>query len=213
MKIGIIGAGMIGGTLGRLWHQAGHELYFGTRHPADLKPHVTELGERARAGTPEDVAQWADAILLAVPLMAVPPIADVIAPAVRDKVVIDAGNPYPRRDGIAAEEALRDPAGSTGWVAAHFPGARVVKAFNTVNYRVLQSEAHRATEDGVGIPLAGDDAPALATAERLVRDAGFSPVQVGGLATGKRFEPGAAIYNTGMRASEIIQALDLVGGK
>jgi hypothetical protein len=213
MKIGIIGAGMIGGTLGRLWHQAGHEIYFGTRHPADLKPLVTELGERARAGTPEDVAQWADAILLAVPLMAVPPIADAIASAVHDKVIVDAGNPYPRRDGAAAEEALRHPAGSTGWVASHLPGARVVKAFNTVNYRVLQSEAHRAPDDGVGIPLSGDDEAALATAERLVRDAGFSPVRVGGLATGKRFEPGTEIYNTGMRASEIIRALGLVGAK
>jgi hypothetical protein len=213
MKIGIIGAGMIGGTLGRLWHQAGHEVYFGTRHPADLKPLVAELGERARTGSAENVAQWADTILLAVPLMAVPPIADVIASAVRNKVILDAGNPYPRRDGAAAEEALRHPAGSTGWVASHFPGARVVKAFNTVNYRVLQREAHRVPDDGVGIPLSGDDESALATAELLVRDAGFSPVRVGGLATGKQFEPGAAIYNTGMRASEITRALGLAGEK
>ena len=78
-----------------------------------------------------------------------------------------------------------------------FPGARWVKAFNTVNYKTLQSEAHR-RGDRVGIPLAGDDPDALGTAARLVRDAGFDPVIVGSLAKGTSFEPDTPPYNTGM---------------
>ena len=89
-------------------------------------------------------------------------------------------------------------------MASHLPGARVVKAFNTVYFKTLQQEARRGD---VGIPLAGDDRTALATAETLVRDAGFTPVTVGALASGRRFEPGTPVYNTGMGAAELAQAL------
>jgi predicted dinucleotide-binding enzyme len=78
-----------------------------------------------------------------------------------------------------------------------FPGARWVKAFNTVYYKTLASEAHR-SGDRVGIPLASDDPAALDTAAALVRDAGFDPVVVGPLVRGKEFEPDTPAYNTGM---------------
>ena len=99
------------------------------------------------------------------------------------------------------------PAGSAGWVASHFPKARVVKAFNTVYFKVLQAEAHRGGNDGVGIPLAGDDPDAIAAAVQLTRDAGFTPVIVGGLEKGKLFEPGTAVYASGMKGSEVSAAL------
>jgi predicted dinucleotide-binding enzyme len=77
-----------------------------------------------------------------------------------------------------------------------------VKAFNSVNYKVLEKEAHR---DGnrVGIPLAGDDRGAVETAAQLVRDAGFDPVIVGALARGREFEPNTRPYNTGMSGQEL----------
>jgi len=83
-----------------------------------------------------------------------------------------------------------------------FPKARWVKAFNTVYFKTLASEAHRAG-DRVGIPLASDDRGALETAAQLVRDAGFDPVVVGPLARGKEFEPGTRPYNTGLGAREL----------
>ena len=88
MKIGIVGAGMIGGTLGRLWHQAGHEVHFGTRHPEALDGLVKELGARAAAGTPLEAATFGEVVLLAVPLRAMTELGPAIAEAVRGKVVI-----------------------------------------------------------------------------------------------------------------------------
>jgi hypothetical protein len=111
-------------------------------------------------------------------------------------------NAYPQRDGPAAVEATAHPGGSAAWAAAMFPGARWVKAFNTVNYRVLEAEAHRAG-DRVGIPLASDDASALEAAATLARDAGFDPVKVGALARGKEFEPNTPMYNTGKSGREL----------
>jgi predicted dinucleotide-binding enzyme len=83
-----------------------------------------------------------------------------------------------------------------------FPDSRWVKAFNTVYFKVLESESHR-DGDRVGIPLAGDDREAVETAARLVRDAGFDPVIVGELARGKEFEPNTRPYNTGMSGPEL----------
>jgi hypothetical protein len=206
MKIGILGAGMIGATVGRLWHRAGHEVRFGTRHPAELAELVGSLGARAAAGTPAEAAAFGEVILLAVPLAAMAELGRAVAPLVAGKVVLDAGNPYPERDGAAAHEALRHAGGSSAWVAAHLPGARVVKAWNTVYFKVLEAEAGRG-DDRVGIPLAGDDPAAVEIAALLVRDAGFAPVVAGALAAGKRFEPGTPVYNTGMRATAVARAL------
>lgn len=206
MKIGIIGAGMIGGTLGRLLHRAGHEIRFGTRHPDDQKALVNELGARAGRGTPEEAAKFGDVVIVAVPLRAIPELARAIAPLVSNKVVIETTNPYEARDGEFAREALAHPAGSSGWVASYVPGARVVKGFNSVNFRTLQAEAHHG-DDLIGIPLAGDDASSVEIAAQLVRDAGFAPVKLGKLGEGKRVQPGSPVYNTGMRASQLARAL------
>jgi predicted dinucleotide-binding enzyme len=116
--------------------------------------------------------------------------------------VLDTGNAYERRDGDAARTASQHPQGSAAWAAAMFPGARWVKAFNTVYFKTLERGAHRES-DRVGIPLAGDDPKALETAAALVRDAGFDPVIVGPLARGREFEPDTAPYNTGMSGREL----------
>ncbi len=202
MRIGIIGAGMIGSTLGKLWVDAGHEVRVASRHPESLKALVTRLGPRASYGTPADAAAFGDVVMLTVPLKAVPDLARDLAPSFAGKIVLDTGNAYERRDGDAARQAARNTQGSAGWAAAMFPGSRWVKAFNTVNYKVLESEAHRDT-DRVGIPLAGDDRNALETAASLVRDAGFDPVIVGSLARGREFEPETPPYNTGMSGPEL----------
>jgi predicted dinucleotide-binding enzyme len=197
VRIGIIGAGMIGSTVAKLWVDAGHEVLLASRRPEALQPLVDELGPLASRGTAREAAASGDVVMITVPLKAVPELARELAPLLQGKVVLDTSNAYERRDGEAARAATAHPRGSAGWAAAMFPGARWVKAFNTVHFKTLASEAHRAG-DRVGIPLASDDREALDIAAALVRDAGFEPVVVGHLARGREFEPGTPGYNTGM---------------
>jgi predicted dinucleotide-binding enzyme len=173
-----------------------------SRHPDDLKALIEPLGKRASAGTPKDAAIFGDVVMLTVPLKAVPDLARDLSPSLAGKIVLDTGNAYERRDGDLAREASRHPQGSAGWAAAMFPETRWVKAFNTVYFKTLATEAHR-TGDRVGIPLASDDRDALEVAATLVRDAGFDPVIVGPLARGREFEPDTRPYNTGMSGNDL----------
>jgi predicted dinucleotide-binding enzyme len=88
------------------------------------------------------------------------------------------------------------------------PGARVVRAFNSVGYRMLQSEAHRAGER-IAIPLASDDAEALVVAVALVQEAGFEPVVVGPLARAREFDPGMPVFGKALTAAQLRDALSL----
>ena len=206
LKIGIIGSGRMGGSLGELWARAGHEVLFSSRHPEELKGLVERVGPRARAGTPREAAVFGEVILIAVPYGALPQIGRDLASVLAGKVVLDTGNPSPQRDGPMAEEAA---AKGTGVASAEFlPGVRLVRAFNAINFNVLNKEAHRAGER-VGIPLAGDDQDALAVASRLVEDAGFDPVVVGPLARAKDFDRGSAVYVKELTARELRQRLGL----
>lgn len=209
MRIGIIGAGMIGSTVAKLWVEAGHEVKIASRHPAALRPLVESLGSRASAGTSAEAATFGEVVMLTVPLAATPELAREIAPSLAGKIVLDTGNAYEKRDGDAARQATAHPEGSAGWAAALFPGARWVKAFNTVYFKVLEKEAHR-DGDRVGIPLASNDRAALDVAAGLVREAGFDPVIAGALARGKDFEPNTAVYNTGMSGRELRDKLAVV---
>jgi predicted dinucleotide-binding enzyme len=202
MRIGIIGAGSIGSTLAKLWADAGHEVRLASRHPDQLKTLVEKIGPRASAGTPKEAATFGEAVMLTVPLKSIPDLARDLAPLLAGKIVLDTGNAYERRDGEAARQAMSQPDGSAAWASAMFPKARWVKAFNTVYYKTLESEAHR-NGDQVGIPLASDDRDALQIVAGLVKDAGFDPVPVGALARGKEFEPDTRTYNTGMSGEEL----------
>jgi predicted dinucleotide-binding enzyme len=205
MRIGIIGAGMIGSTVAKLWVDADHEVLLSSRHPNELDALVKELGPLASAGTPADAAEFGDVVLLTVPLKALPDLAADIGSELAGRTVLDTGNAYEQRDGEIARQAMRHPRGTAGWAAMLFPQSRWVNAFNTVYYKTLASEAHR-SGDPVGIPLASDHQQALEVASRLVRDAGFEPVIVGDLGRGKEFEPGTPVYNTGMSAAELRKA-------
>ena len=202
MHIGIIGAGMIGSTMARLWVGAGHEIRLASRHPEALHTFVETLGPLAAVATPQQAARFGEVVMLTVPLSAMPGLAADLAAPLQGKVVIDTGNGYEKRDGDFAREAASHAGGSAGWAASFYPGARWVKGFNTVYFKVLLSEAHR-DGDRVGIPLASDDGDAMDLVAGLVRDAGFDPVIVGALARGKDFEPGTPVYNTGMSGREL----------
>jgi hypothetical protein len=193
---------MIGSTLAKLWVAAGHEVRLASRHPEELKPLVDKLGKGASGGTTAEAAGFGEVVLLAVPLKAVPELARDFARSLAGKTVLDAGNAYEQRDGQVARDASMHPQGSAGWAAAMFPRSKWVKGFNTVNFKVLQSEEHRDGE-GVGIPLASDSSEALEVSAQLVRDAGFDPVLVGSLGRGREFEPGTRPYDTGMTGRDL----------
>jgi predicted dinucleotide-binding enzyme len=206
LKIGIIGAGEIGGTLAKLWAQAGHEVLVSSRHPERLATLVAAIGSRARAGTPREAALFGEVVLISVPYGALPQVGHDLAAELKGKIVLDTGNPYPQRDGDMALAARRK---GTGAASAEFlPGVRLVRAFNAINSGDLAGEAHRRGEL-YAIPLAGDDPEALATAQRLVRDAGFEPVVVGGLARAREFDVGTAVYTRLMTAPQLRRALGL----
>ena len=206
VKIGIIGTGHIGGTLASLWAKAGHELMISSRHPGELKALAHSLGPKVEVGTPRAAAAFGDVVVVSVPYAATPQVGRDFAHELAGKVVIDTGNPYPNRDGDMAVEARRK---GTGVASAEFlPGTRLVRAFNAINYKDLASQAHR-SGDPIAIPIAGDDAKALAVVSRLVRDAGFEPVVVGGLARAKDFDVGTPVYVKLLTAAQLRQQLGL----
>jgi 8-hydroxy-5-deazaflavin:NADPH oxidoreductase len=206
LKIGIIGTGEIGGTLARLWVAAGREVLISSRHPDRLKPLAASLGPRARVGTPREAAAFGEVVLVSVPYGALPQVGRDLRAELAGKIVLDTCNPYPSRDGEMAVEARKV---STGVADPQFlPGVRLVRAFNAINSGDLAGEAHRKGEP-IAIPLAGDDAPALAVAERLVRDAGFAPVVVGPLSRAREFDVGTPVYTRLMTAPQLRQALGL----
>ena len=201
-KIGILGSGRIGGTLGGLWAKAGHEVMFSSLDLEHDKALAASVGPNARAGTPREAAAFGEVLLVAVPYRALPQLGKDLADLIKGKVLIDASNPIVARDGEIATWAREKGAGVAS--AELLPGARIVRAFNAVGAARLPEIAQRQGERP-GMPIAGDDANAIATASRLVRDVGFEPVLVGPLAMGKHLIPGTPL--AGERTPEQIRKI------
>ncbi|MGH6979771.1 MAG: NADPH-dependent F420 reductase, partial [Stellaceae bacterium] len=207
MKIGVIGSGKIGGTVGKLWVKAGHPVLFSSRHPGELAGMVKELGPLARAGTVAEALAFGDVVLLAIPYGAYPAFGRDNSAALKGKIVLDAGNASPTRDGSEiAAEAEKDGIGIVS--QKYLPGTRLVRAFNTLNFRILENQANRVAPR-LAVPLAGDDAAAMKVAEQLVSDAGFDPVVVGGLKDARRIQRGNPGYGQAVGAAELKQKLGL----
>lgn len=192
LKIGTIGAGRVGGTLGTLWVKAGYPVMFSSRHPENLKDIVAGLGPLARAGTPAEAIAFADVVLLAVPYKAMPQIARDFGRDLASKaLVFDATNPFVSRDGDIAAWAREKGAGAAA--AELLPGVRLVRAFNAISAARLPEAGKRPPGERIGMPMAGDDAQALALASTLVRAIGFEPVVIGPLVMGKHLLPGTPL--------------------
>jgi predicted dinucleotide-binding enzyme len=190
LKIGFIGSGRIGSTLGALWLKAGHEIMFSSLDLEHDKALAARLGGKARAGTSREAAAFGEVLLIAVPYAALRQVGRDLADLIKGKVVIDTCNPIVARDGEIATWAREKGAGLAS--AELLPGARLVRAFNAIGYSRLPEAAQRQGER-TGMPIAGDDAGALEVAARLVREIGFEPVVVGPLAMGKYLIPGTPL--------------------
>lgn len=204
MRIGVLGAGRIGGTAAGLFVRSGHEVALSnSRGPESLAALVAALGPTARATSPAEVVRFGEAVLLAIPwrnMEQLPP-GELFA----GKIAIDATNPY---DSSGRVMDLGDRTSSEE-VARRMPKARLVKAFNTMGWKTLESGSRLSSEDRLAIFMAGDDAEAKAIVARLIDDIGFAPVDTGSLREGGRHQqPGSRIYGRPMTAQ---QARDLLG--
>jgi len=200
MKIGIIGSGNIGGTLGQHWAKAGHEVMFSSRNPEALKPMAAAVG--AQTGTVQAAATFGDVILLAIPFGKIPDLAQQIG-RLDHKILIDATNPYPQRDGDVAQQVIDDKSQTaTGYVASQFLGAHTIKAFNSIYYKVLEEKAFPERGQHIAVQVCGDDAQAKQTVKQLIEDIGFAPQDIGDLSSGTVFEPGAPLYNKNLPIAE-----------
>ena len=207
VRIGVIGSGHIGGTIGGLWIKAGYPVMFSSRHPEELKDLVAKLGPLASAGTVAQAIAFGDVLFVAVPYGAMPQLGQDYGAAMKGKIVLDAGNASAGRDGATiAEEVERDGIGVIS--QKYLPGTRLVRAFNTMSYMIFAREANR-PDPKLAIPIAGDDPEAVQVAAGLVRDAGFEPVVVGKLADARRFQRGQPGYGQSVTAAELKKTLSL----
>jgi predicted dinucleotide-binding enzyme len=206
MKIGVVGSGRIGSTLGTLWAKAGHEVMFSDRDVETAQRAAKEAGARARTGTVEEAVAFGDAVLIAVPYFALPAVAKQVGAQLKGKLVIDPNNPVPGRDGELGVQAKEK--GAAVSTAAILPGARLVRSFNSWGYSTMAREANRPAPR-MAMPLAADDPATLKLGAQLVADAGFDPVPAGTLAASKAFDLGSSVSGRILTADEMRKALAL----
>ena len=206
MKIGIVGAGNIGGALTRRLTALGHDVAVAnSRDPQTLDDLVRETG--VRAVTAAEAPRGANLVIVTIPQKSVPDLpADLLAQTAPGAVVVDTGNYYPQgRDGRI--DAIEDGQPESRWVEQHL-GHAVIKAFNNIQAPHLQAYGTPAGSAGrIALPVAGDDAAAKATVLALVEELGFDAVDAGGLDQSWRQQPGTPVYGTDGDAEGVRTAL------
>jgi 8-hydroxy-5-deazaflavin:NADPH oxidoreductase len=206
MKIGIIGAGQIGGTLTRRLTKLGHEVYVAnSRGSASLADLARETG--AKPVTVREAARAGEVVVVTIPeakILDLP--RDLFAGVPDDVVVIDTGNYYPReRDGRIGE--IEAGMTESRWVANQL-GRPVVKVFNNIYAQHLLKRGNRAGSRGrIALPVAGDDKRAKEIVMRLVDQLGFDAIDAGGLDESWRQQPDTPVYGTDFDADGVRRAL------
>jgi predicted dinucleotide-binding enzyme len=206
MRIGVVGSGRIGGNIAGLWASAGHEVCLSySRDPGRLRQFAASIGERARVGTVSEAVSFGDVVLLSVPWMSIPAVL-AEAGSLDGKIVVDTTNHF----GPSGLESIPDALTAAQFNQRRMPGAKLVKAFNTLTSGFQASEAGRAAERRVVIFYCGDDAAAKQTVAGLIDDAGFAPADVGRLADAAPMEsprrPGA-VYGEEYRREDARAAI------
>lgn len=188
-RIGIVGSGRVGSAIGAAWIKAGHQVMFSSLDIEHDRALAAKLGPNGRAGTPREAAAFGEVLMISVPYGALPQVGKELGALLRRKVVIDTCNPFVSRDGEVASRALEKGAGLMS--AELLPGARIVRAFNAIAAARMGSA--REESGRIGMPIASDDAEAVKMVSPLIRDIGYVPVLVGGLAMGRHLVPGTAL--------------------
>lgn len=204
MDIGIIGAGHIGATLAGHLTRAGHRVAIAnSRGPETLTDLVAELGSRAHAATIDEAASFGRVVIAALPFgqFRTLPAADI-----GDRILVDATNYYHGRDG-AMPALEQGETTSSEMIAAHADDARVVKAFNTIQWEQLRDQARPAGDDRRALPLAGDDPDAKKIVADLIDEIGFDAVDAGPLAAGHALQPGSSLFLGQLSREELIRRL------
>jgi predicted dinucleotide-binding enzyme len=198
--IGLIGAGNIGSNIARAAITAGYDVILSnSRGPETLASLVAELGPKARAASADDAAQLADIAVVAVPLHSYQ---KVPVEPLAGKIVVDANNYYPQRDGSIAELDNESTTVSE-LLQAHLPTSHVVKGFNHIRAAAIVGDARPAgSADRRGLAVAGDDA-AKARVAQLMDEFGFDVVDAGPLSEGWRFQRDTPGYVTPFSAAEL----------
>lgn len=208
MIIGIIGSGNIGGNLGKHWAKAGHQVLFSSRHPEKLNSLVKEAGENTKAlSIAETFEANADVYVLAMPFKAIDKIAELYAGEYSNKVIIDATNPYPERDGEMAQEVRDANYNASEYTAMKFSTAKTAKAFNTIYAEHLRDRAFRKT-DKLSIPYAAQDQESKALTQQLIEDIGFDALYIGNLTDTKIMDPNETIYGKSLKQKELKALVD-----
>jgi len=205
VDIGVIGSGNIGATAARLFAAAGHRVAISnSRGPETLEGLVAEIGPGVRAATVEDAAGFGEVVMEAIPFGRYE---SLPAEKLAGKVFITASNYYPARDGEVEHGGLA----SAEVIQQHLPGARVVKAFNTIYFVRLGENGRPGApiEEREAIFVSGDDEEAKGVVSGLIEEIGFAPVDAGTLAESRRQEPGSPIYNVAMNPA---QAREMLAG-
>jgi 8-hydroxy-5-deazaflavin:NADPH oxidoreductase len=199
--LGIIGAGKIGGQMARAAIAAGYDIVIAnSRGPDSLTDLIAELGPAARAGAVQDVASGADLVLVAIPLKNYP---HLPADLLRGKIVIDANNYYPNRDGNIPD-LDNGSTTSSELLQKHLANSRIVKTINHIYARDIPKDATpRGSANRRALAVFGDDPAARAEVSTLLDRIGFEPVDAGPLSEGWRLQPGTPGYCVPMTADEL----------
>jgi len=209
MKIGIIGSGNIGGNLGLHWANAGHDVLFSSRHPEQLQDLVRQSNNKAKAvSVAEAFEANADVYLLAIPFGAIDELAEVYAGEFGGKVLIDATNPYPERDGKMAQDIKDSNSNASEYTAMKFGTALTAKAFNTIYAEHLKDRAF-GDGDKLAIPFAAQSGKAQEVTRQLIEDIGFDAVFIGDLTETHIMDPDQKLYG---KSTSAVLLRKMIGG-
>lgn len=205
MKIGIIGAGHIGGNLTRRFRALGHDVFVAnSRGPETLADLAAETG--AKPVTAREAARAGDVVVVTIPLKNIPKLPrDLFADVPSSVVVVDTGNYYPQRDGHIAE--IESGMTESRWTSRQL-GRPVVKAFNNIYAKHLLEKGLPPGSPGrIALPVAGDDKAAKATILKLIDELGFDGVDAGRLDDSWKQQPATPVYATDFDADGVRRAL------
>jgi predicted dinucleotide-binding enzyme len=206
MRIGIVGAGRIGGNCARQFTRGGHEVRLSGRNPAKLEPLSDEIGELASVGTPAEASEFGEVVVFSVPWDGFD---DAVASAgsLEGKILVDTTNQY------GSSEMPADGGTAASFHAARVDGARYTKSFNTLTSAFQAEVADRLEADRVVQWVCGDDQEAKRVVMGLISDAGYAPVDIGSNADAAVMEaprrPGA-VYGEEYRLPDAAKVVEAV---